>query len=111
MKDLTEEILREEAKKFFPEMGASFDLGVEYSMSMVQTKVTVFPEYPEWKKTAGKTTLIAGYKSLGWGMQEAISGTLGLAYHLIENNYPTEGILAMLPRDFSQKVAERLKEQ
>jgi hypothetical protein len=42
-------------------------------------------------------------------MEDYIHKALELAKHLIDNKYPQEDILNMLPKDFSLKVAERLR--
>lgn len=110
MKNLTREILQEERDKFFPEIKASFDSGAtEDYVGSEETTISVFPGYEERKRSGIRDTLYEGSKSTGWLMQGYISKCLGLAYHMLENSYPTTQILAVLPKGFSGKVAERLK--
>jgi len=109
MKKLTQKILDEEAKKYFQKIKAQIDIGMDYEY-FSDTMISVFPEYPEWVKKTGNKALYAGSKSTGWVMQEYISEMVGLVHHLIENNYPQEAILAILPRNFSLRVAKRLNE-
>jgi len=109
MQKLTQKILDEEAGKYFPRMGAAFDCGMD-DEHFVHTRIRVFPGYPEWAKKTRDKSLYAGSKSTGWVMQEYISEMVGLVHHLIENNYPQEAILVILPKDFSLRVAKRLNE-
>ena len=109
MQKLTQKILDEEVRKYFPNMKAKFDCGV-LDEHFVDTMIRVFPGYSQWVKKTGNRALYAGSKSTGWVMQEYISEMVGLVHHLIENNYPQEAILAILPRNFSLRVAKRLNE-
>jgi hypothetical protein len=110
MKNLTREILQEEGDKFFPEIKASFDSGAtEDYVGSEETTIIVFPGYKERKRNGTRDTLSEGCKSTGWVMQSYISKCMGLAYHMLNNGYPTTQILAMLPKGFSERVAERLK--
>ena len=111
MRKLTEKILNEEAKKYFEEIKATIDVGMDNPL-IEETKISVFPEYKEWKKSKGKkeTLTYLGCKSIGWAMQEYINNSLGLARHLLEKNYPQEAILNLLPKGFAQSLVKKLIE-
>ena len=118
MKELTRKILDEEFKKFFPEINGSFNVsslnegyeGESGKDIYDSVKLRVLPGYSEWRKTLKRLpTFYDGATTPGWAMHKYIHQTMGLARALLENNYPVEEILGVLPRDFSEKVAERLR--
>lgn len=114
MNSLTREILDEEAEKYFSKLATKYDASDLFDTDepiVSDITLRVLPEYPEWKKSLNgkKIPSYGGSKSMGWTMQDYIYEALGLAKYLIDNKYPQEAVLAMLPRDFSLKVAERLK--
>ena len=112
MRKLTREILDEEAKKYFPEIATKYDASDLFDTDepiISDVNLRVLPEYPNWKKDK-KVSLFQGSKSMGWVMQDYIYSMLGLANHLIDNKYPQEAILSMLPHGLSLKVDKRLNE-
>jgi hypothetical protein len=110
MRELTKELLKEEAKKYFPDIQCTVNIGPNEKF-LIKGILTVLPEYSEWiKEHRGKIPSYPEEESTVWKMQDYISIMLGLAEHLIENRYSQKAVLSMLPQGLSLRVLKRLNE-
>jgi len=119
MKKLTSELLMEEAKNFFPKINGSFNVsslnegyeGEAGNDIHEPVKLLTFPGYADWRNNLKEPPMFYdGATSPGWAVDKYVRHTLGLATELIEHDYPTKYVLGMLPKDFSEAVAKRMKE-